>query len=134
MAEETVETTEEVTKRPRKLTKDVSDPKVCKITVIGGTKGEMLFPLSDLPDSIMTILPCFAVGHKLGDAAAGESGADAEASITATWEAMKSGNFTVRTPAEPKVTLSAIKANLENLPPEQQEAAKAQLALLGITL
>lgn len=133
MSEETVTTVEEESKRPRKVKKTVEKDCV-KIEVLGGTKGEVTFSLSELPPAVLEQLPAFGLGHKLGDAAAGCSGTEAEEAIQSTWDAMVKGEWSVRQPAQPKVTISSIKAGLENLSPAERAQAEATLKALGIAL
>jgi hypothetical protein len=123
---EAIATVEEA-KRPRKVKKTVEKDCV-KIEVLGG------FPLSELPAAVLEQLPAFGLGHKLGDSAAGCTGSEAEESIQATWDAMIKGEWSVRQPSQPKVTISSIKAGLENLSPEERAAAEATLKALGISL
>jgi hypothetical protein len=130
--EEIVEVVEE-TKRPRKVKKTVNKDSVV-IEVLGGIRGEMTFPLSELPAGVLEQLPAFGLGHKLGDSAAGCTGSEAEESISSTWDAMTKGEWSVRQPSQPKVTISSIKAGLENLSPEERAAAEATLKALGISL
>ena len=131
--EETPVVEVEESKRPRKVKKTVE--KACvKIEVLGGTKGEMTFNLADLPAAVMEQLPAFGLGHKLGDAAAGCTGTEAEEAIETTWKALVAGEWSVRQPAQPKVTISSIKAGLENLSPAERAQAEATLKALGISL
>jgi hypothetical protein len=131
--ETVVDAPEAEAKRPRKVKKTVTKEAVV-IEVLGGTKGEMTFPLSELPAAVLEQLPAFGLGHKLGDSAAGCTGSEAEESIQATWDAMVKGEWSVRQPSQPKVTISSIKAGLENLSPEERAAAEATLKALGISL
>lgn len=124
---------EAAAKRPKKLTKGIEGTQVI-ITVIGGEKGEMRFDASALPEQIQKNLVPFGLGHKLGDAAAGVSGKDAEEAITKVWDGLVAGNWSVRAPAAPKVSVGEIKNNLGNLSEEEQEAARALMAKLGINL
>jgi len=123
-----------VAKRPKKLQKDLSEAGKVKITVLDGEKGEMVFDVSTLPAEIQTNLVPFGLGHKLGDAAAGRTGKDAEEAITKVFEGLVKGDWTVRAPAAQKVSLSDIAANLKNLGPEEQAAARALLAQMGIKI
>jgi hypothetical protein len=121
-------------KRPKKLLKDLSEAGIVKITVLGGTKGEMQFPVSALPEEIRTNLVPFGLGHKLGDAAAGQAGVDAETAINKVWDGLVKGDWTVRAPAAPKVSLAEIANNLKGMSEAEQAQAKALLAQMGITL
>lgn len=117
----------------KKLSKGIEGTCV-KITVLGGDKGEMSFDFTTLPDDIQAKLGPSGLGHKLGDAAAGTAGKDAEEAIQKVWDGLVAGNWSVRAPAQPKIAVSTITNNLAALSPEEQEAAKAALAKLGITL
>lgn len=117
----------------KKLAKGIEGT-VVKITVLGGDKGEMSFDFTTLPADIQAKLVPFGLGHKLGDAAAGTSGKDAEASIQKVWDGLLAGDWSVRAPAQPKIAVSTITNNLAALSPEEQEAAKAALEKLGISL
>lgn len=117
----------------KKLAKGIEGT-VVKITVLGGEKGEMSFDFSVLPAEIQAKLGPFGLGHKLGDAAAGTAGKDAEAAIQKVWDGLVASDWSVRAPAQPKIAVSTITNNLAALSPEEQEAAKAALAKLGISL
>jgi len=130
MAEE-----EATTKKAKKLSKDLATkPGSVVITVAGGAKGAMEFAFSKLPEKIQELFGPFGLGHKLGDAAAGRSGADAESAIMKVWEGLMKGDWTVRAPAVPKVSLAEVKANFDKLSPAEQKTARTLLAGLGITL
>lgn len=118
-------------KRPRKLEKEVDGDTVV-ITVIDGEKGEQRFNIASLSEEIQHKFIAFGLGHKLGDAAAGRSGKDAEEAIDKVWEGLVKGDWSVRAPAAQKVSLTDIKNNLSNLSEEEQVAAKALLAQMGI--
>jgi len=128
-------TAEDVTKRGRKLEKDLAtyEGKVA-ITVLGGTKGQMIFDPAELPGDVQNKLVPFGLGHKLGDAAAGKSGVEAEEAIEKVWEGLKTGDWTVRAPAAPKVSLKDVAANFQNLSDEEKAQAKLLMASLGIKL
>jgi len=129
------ETNGDTEKRGRKLEKDLAAfPGKVAITVLGGAKGQMIFDPADLPADIQQKLIPFGLGHKLGDSAAGKSGTDAEEAIEKVWEGIKSGDWTVRAPATPKVSLKDVAANFSNLSEEEKEAAKQLMASLGIKI
>jgi len=131
----TTENAESASKRERRLTKDLAtSPGKVIITVVGGTKGPMTFDPDILPTEIQKQLPAFAISHKLGDSASGLSGIDAEEAIIKVWEGMVAGDWTVRAPAAPKISLRDIAQNYANLSDEEQEAAKKLMADLGIQL
>jgi len=115
----------------KKLEKNIEEAQV-KISVLNGAKGEMVFDFNALPDEIKTSLGPFGLNHKLGDAAAGKEGTDAEDAITRVWEGLLAGDWSVRAPASPKVSIKELAANFANLDDSQKEAAKALLASLGL--
>ena len=88
----------------KKLEKNIEEAQV-KISVLNGAKGEMVFDFNALPDDIKTSLGPFGLNHKLGDAAAGKEGTDAEDAITRVWEGLLAGDWSVRAPASPKVSI-----------------------------
>ena len=121
--------------KTKKLTKDLTTrPGSVIITVEGGEKGAMTFDPSKLPEKVQEMLPAFAIGHKLGDSGAGRSGKDAEAAIQKVWEGLMKGDWSVRAPAAPKVSLAEIAANFSKLSPAEQKAAKVLLGSLNIQL
>ncbi len=124
----------EETKAPtkiRKVAKEIEGP-VVKISVEG--RPEKLYDFGTLPKDIRAKLGPFGLGHKLGDAAAGKSSEDAEAAIDKVWEGLSSGDWTVRAPAAPKLTKKVIGEKLEGMSNEEQEAARALLAKLGLNI
>ncbi len=133
---ENVETTEETPKRKKKkvLTKDFKKVPGSLVLTVVGVEGEMTFNPADLPQEVQEQLPAFALGHKLGDAASGKCEQEAADAINKVWEGMMAGDWTVRAPAAKKISIKSITENLGNLDADAQEAAKAALAALGITL
>jgi len=133
---ETTETTEVVTKKKKKkvLTKDFKKVPGALVLTVVGVDGEMVFDPKELPENVQEQLPAFALGHKLGDAASGKSEQEAADAINKVWEGMMAGDWTVRAPAAKKISIKSITENLGNLDADAQEAAKAALAALGITL
>lgn len=123
----------EESKRQKKLAKEIENHLV-KITVAGGSQGEMTFNFDDLPGDIQDKLGPFGLGHKLGDAAAGKEGAEAEESITKVFDGLKSGDWTVRAPAGPRVSIKSLADKVTGLSPADQEAAKALLSSLGVKI
>lgn len=122
------------TKRPKKLQKSIEGT-VVKITVLGAEGStEMSFDTAELSDEIKAQLVPFGVSHKLGDSAAGREGNDAVEAINKVWEGLKSGDWSVRAPAAPKVSVANIKSALENMSEEEREQAKKLMAQMGITL
>jgi hypothetical protein len=131
MSEETAPAVE-VEKKAKKLIKDLTEAGKVKITVSGF--GMLTFDTADLSTDIQTKLVPFGLGHKLGDAAAGRDGQDAVDAISKVWDGLKNGDWSVRAPAQPKVTLSSIKDNLALLSDAERKAAEALLAQMGIKL
>ena len=122
-------------KKAKKLTKDLATkPGVVIITVSDGVKGAMSFPFANLPDKIRRLFGPFGLGHKLGDAAAGRSGKDAESSIGKVWEGLMKGDWSVRAPAAPKISVTEVAANFGKLSPAEQKTAKTLLDSLGIKI
>lgn len=126
---------EEATKtKPRRLNKEIDMEKgILTIEVIGGKKGKMSFDPKQIKDAkVLAYLPVLALNHRLGDAAAGRQGSDAENAILAVWEGLLKGELTVRAPAKPKVAVDTVKENLEKLTGKEKETAIAVLKSLGI--
>lgn len=132
-AEETPET-ETPKKGRKKLTKDLTESPLVKITVLDGDKGEMVFDFTDLPEDIQDKFGPFGAGHKLGDAAAGKSGTEAEEAISRVWDGLMEGDWSVRAPAAPKVSLKAIVDNYEMLTDAEKKTAKDLLSSLGMKI
>lgn len=125
----------EEVKRARKLAKDLATkPGKVIIKALGGKKGAMEFDPKALPKNVQDRLPEIAISHMLGDAAAGRSGVDAEEAITVKWDGLMKGDFSVRAPAAPKVSLTEIAANFSKLSAAEQKTARVLLEGLGITL
>lgn len=120
-------------KRDKKLSKNI-DGTVITIKVVGGVKGEMAFDTANLPKKIQEILIPFGAGHKLGDSAAGRSGVDAEDAIVKVWEGLVKGEWSVRQPAESKVSIASMKGALANMTPEDAIKARELMATMGINL
>ncbi len=118
-------------KKTKKLAKEI-EGSVVKITVEGGAVME--FDFAALPKDIRVKLGPFGLSHKLGDAAAGKAGAEAEEAIKKVFEGLTSGDWTTRAPAAPKLTKKNIAENLGNLSEDEAAAAKALLEKLGIKL
>jgi hypothetical protein len=132
MSEETVTPeAEETTKRAKKLTKDIQGT-VVVLQVIG--QEEIRCDFASLPASIQEKLGPFGLGHKLGDAAAGREGAEAVDAINKVIAGLNAGDWSVRAPAQPKVTVASIRENLALLSPAEQEAAKKLLEAIGMKL
>ena len=118
-------------KKTKKLAKEI-EGSVVKISVEGNTPME--FDFAALPKDIRVKFGPFGLAHKLGDSAAGKTGAEAEESINKVWEGLMSGDWTTRAPAAPKLTKKNIAEGLGNLSGDEAEAARALLAKLGINI
>jgi hypothetical protein len=111
---------EQTPKKVKKLAKEI-EGSVVKISVEGGTPME--FDFTTLPKDIRVKFGPFGLGHKLGDAAAGKSGAEAEEAINKVWEGLMSGDWTTRAPAapssrrSPSPKTSATSTKLSSRPP-----------------
>lgn len=117
-------------KKAKKLSKEIVG-NVVKITEVVTGKA-MEFDFTKLPKEIQAKFGPFGLSHKLGDAAAGDSGQDAVDSIMKTWDGLMAGNWAVRVAKGESVSVSAIASGIEKLPPKEAEAAKALLIKLGI--
>ena len=131
-----VATTEEVpavekATRVRKLSKAI-EGSVVTIEVLGQTTNT--YDFNSLPAEIQVKLGPFGLASKLGDCAAGREGADAAEAIKKAFDGMLAGDWTVRTAAAPKITISSIKENLAKLSDTEREAAMALLVGLGVKL
>jgi hypothetical protein len=129
------ETTTPPPTRPRKLEKDLATmPGKVIIKVLGGSGKDLIFDPADLNEDVRGKLIPFGLGHKLGDSAAGREGMDAEEAILKVWEGLVSGDWTVRAPAQPKISLKELAANFQNLPDELRPQALEMFAQLGIKI
>ena len=117
--------------RPRKLAKSIEGTLVT-IEVLG--QGAEVYDFASLPAEIQAKLGPFGLASKLGDAAAGKDGAESAEAIKKVFEGMLAGDWSVRTAAAPKVTISSIKENLAKLSDGERAAAEALLAGLGVKL
>lgn len=122
---------EQEVRKIKKLAKEI-EGSIVKLSVEGGPFKEYDFAV--LPKDIRQKFGPFGLSHKLGDSAAGKSGADAEAAIDKVWEGLMAGDWTTRAPAAPKLTKKNLVENLGGMSKEEQEAAKQLLAKLGINL
>lgn len=121
--------------KTKKLTKDLTTKPGCVIiTVEGGEKGPMTFDFNKLPNAIQEKFGPFGYGHKLGDSAAGRSGKDAEAAIMKVQEGLMKGDWTVRAPAAPKISVAEVATNFSKLAPAEQKVAEKLLKSLGISV
>lgn len=122
------------TEGPKKVLKCAKEIEgaVIKISIEG--RPEKIYDFATLPKDIRAKLGPFGLGHKLGDAAAGKSGKEAEEAIDKVWEGLASGDWTVRAPAAPKLTKKAIGEKLEGMSSDEAEAARALLEKLGLKI
>lgn len=128
-------TEESKPKRGFKLSKDlVKNPGKVTITAISGTKGERIFDPDELPEDIQKKLIPFGLSHKLGDAAAGLAGVEAEEAIDKVWDGLLKGDWAVRGPASPKVPLKDLMENFSKLSDDEKQTAALLLKTLGINL
>lgn len=117
-------------KKAKKLAKEIVGS-VVKITEVVTGK-TMEFDFNKLSAEIKAKFGPFGLSHKLGDAAAGDSGQEAVDAITKTWEGLLAGNWAVRVAKGESVSINAISSGIEKLPPKEAEAARALLLKLGI--
>lgn len=117
----------------KRLDKEIQGHKVI-IAVVGGEKGKVEYDFDSLPVEIKDKFGPFGLASKLGDAAAGRSGKDAEEAINKVWEGLKKNDWSVRAPAQPKVTGKELADNISKLPEEMQAKAREVLKALGIKL
>lgn len=123
-------------KRPRKLIKSTSkDDMSVSIEVVGRDDGPIEYSLTELSDDITDHLALHGLSQKLGDSAAGKEGDEAYSSIAETWANLKDGKFRgERASGERMPSKKAMAENIAKLPQADQDAARAALAKLGITL
>jgi len=123
--------------RGTKVAVDYPDENSVQITILNGT-GPKVFSVTELPESMYPQLLQFAVMKKLGSqgACAGREGTDAEMQMQKVWEALKSGEWSVRSTASPviKVKANDIAARLALLSEEERAAKIEALKALGIDL
>lgn len=117
-------------KRTKKLTKEIAGNLV-NITE-GITGKSMIFDFGTLPAEIQAKLGPFGLGHKLGDGAAGKEGAEAVEAIEKVWNGLMANDWSVRAPAGPKVNMKEIEDKIAGLSEDEQAAARALLAKLGV--
>jgi hypothetical protein len=104
------------------------------IAVIDGAKESTSYDFNTLPETIQEKLGPFGLSHKLGDAAAGKSGVEAEEAIDKVFAGLMEGNWAVRAAATPKVSTKVIADNFTNLSEAEQDAAREVLIALGIAI
>lgn len=122
---------EKEVKRAKKLSKEING-NILTINVLG--QKTMTFDFAKLPADIQKKFGPFGLSHRLGDAAAGCVGVEAVASIEKVWEGLIKGDWTVRGPAQPKVSLAAVADNFSKLSDKDKKTAAALLKSLGINI
>lgn len=99
---------------------------------------ELSYNTDFLPAEIKNYLIPFGVGHKLGDSAnLAKSEEEIKTCIQKTWDSLMAGNWSVRGEAktkEPKISKKTILENIEKLPENERDMAKALLAQMGFEL
>lgn len=114
----------------KKLSKKIEE-NVVKITEVT-TNSVLSYNTDELPIAIREKLVPFGAGHKLGDAAATKTGAEAVAAINKVWEGMMKGEWTTRVPASEKVSVSSLMESVGKLAPKEQAVARALMVKLGL--
>jgi len=117
----------------KKMSKEIDGTNV-RITVVDGEKGAVDFDFAALPAEIQAKLGPFGLNHKLGDAAAGKKGVEAEEAISKVFTGLMNSDWSVRAPAAPKVSTKTIATNLESLSKKEKNAAIEVLQRLGINI
>lgn len=125
-------TAPEKQKRDRKYNFGIEGSVVTVEELASGEK--QIFDFATLPAEIQAQLGPFGLAAKLSNASAGKSGAEATTALSKVWDSLTAGQWTVRAPAEKKLTASDLKGKLENMSPEEAAAAQALLAKLGMKL
>ena len=134
---ETSEDTTEVTREKKiKAWFEGDDQEIVCMEVVDGNRGVLRFDTKDLPDAIKSKMIPFATLKKLGSqgACAGKKGKEAEEAIEAVWASLLNGDWTLRQPAQPKVTIKNITANMAELSADEQTIARELLARLGLKI
>lgn len=118
-------------KRPKKLAKTLSgNVLTIKESVTGMT---LTFDAGKLPENIKANLMPYGLSQKLGDAAAGKSGKDAVDAINKVWEGLTKGDWSVRAPAEEKVSKKGILEKYDAMPAGKDKENFAKILLsIGI--
>lgn len=114
----------------KKLSKAI-EGNVVKITEVT-TNTVLQYNTDELPVAIREKLVPFGAGHKLGDAAANKTGAEAVTAIGKVWEGMMKGEWTTRVPAGEKVSISSLMESVGKLAPKEQSVARALMIKLGL--
>lgn len=119
-----------MSKKAKKLGKEIVGTVVKIQEIVTGKQLE--FDFAKLPKEIQAKLGPFGLSHKLGDAAAGKAGQEAVDSIQKVFDGLMKGDWNVKGIAGEKVSVTAINAGIDKLPPAEAAAAKALLLKLGI--
>jgi hypothetical protein len=116
-----------------KLNRSVDyDKGVLTFTAVGGSGKPMIFDFNKLPNEIQKKMGPLGLNHRLGDAAAGLSGTEAEPAINKVWDGLMKGDWHVKAPAKPKVDTAAVKAKLDGMTDKEKAAAASLLEKLGL--
>ena len=118
-------------KKAKKLSKVVNGN---VLTITESTTGTVItVDASTLPANIQANLIVHGLSQKLGDSAAGTSGAEAVDAIQKTLEGLQKGEWTTRTPAAEKITKSSILDTYNAMPDgKEKNALKGALVKLGV--
>ena len=116
----------------KKLDKRVDDNGV-NITVVSIGEGGY-YNVDELSDDIKRRLMIHGLSQVLGDAAAGRDGQDAKEAIERRWETLKSGEWTAKRAAAPKLSKAELERRLAGLEDDERQAIIDALAKVGISL
>ena len=121
----------EKVKKAKKLSKVVNGN---VLTITESTTGTVItVDATTLPGNIQANLVVHGLSQKLGDSAAGTSGAEAVDAIQKTLEGLQKGEWTTRTPAAEKITKSSILDTYNAMPDgKEKNALKGALVKLGV--
>lgn len=124
-----------VKKSRRKLIREQDyDKGLISFTAINGEAGKLSFDFNKLPEDIQRKLGPLGLNHRLGDAAAGLAGKDAEEAINKVWAGLMKGDWTVRKPAAPKMDVAAVKEKYSKMSKAEQDASAKLLAQMGVNI
>ncbi|RLC74773.1 MAG: hypothetical protein DRJ03_31365 [Chloroflexi bacterium] len=116
----------------KKLDKVPKDNGV-EITVVStGQSG--FYSVDELSPDIQRKLMIHGLSQVLGDAAAGRDGEDASEAIQRRWETLKSGEWTAKRAAAPKLSKAELERRLAGLEDDERQAIIDALAKVGINL
>jgi len=116
----------------KKLDKVPKDNGV-EITVVSIGEGNF-YCVDELSDDIKRKLMVHGLSQVLGDAAAGRDGQDAKEAIERRWETLKSGEWTAKRAAAPKLSKAELERRLAGLEDDERQAIIDALAKVGINL